>query len=84
MIPKIPVRFICVGPDGEETVDSQVDALCMSVPRIGERVQPVAGGSKIVVDVVHDCFSEADIAPFDCAVSITVLLRDAPEERKLD
>lgn len=83
MISKVPVRFICVDSDGEEIIESEIDVLCMSIPRIGETVQPVIGSSKIVIDVVHGCFSDIDIAPYHCAASITVVLREAPEESKI-
>ena len=54
--PEIPVRFIYLAPDGQEELNRQFDAICLSVPRIGETVVPQAGSNKVRVHNVYHKF----------------------------
>jgi hypothetical protein len=74
--PMIPVRFVYLGPDGAE-LDRHFDALCVSVPRVGESVELVPRGSA----VVHRIYNRFVVAPDDPEAMpmqyVTVVLKDA-------
>ena len=54
ILPEIPVRFVYLSPNNEEVPDTQFEAVCVSVPKIGETVVPQVGSEKVIVhNVCH-------------------------------
>lgn len=77
LIPEIPVHFVYLSPDNEEIPDTEFDAICLSIPRIGETVVPQAGSKKVVVhNVYHKFIKNADFAPEGFTQYITVVLKE--------
>ena len=77
LIPEIPVRFIYLAPDGQEELDRQFDAICSSVPRIGETVVPQAGSKKVIVHNVYHKFIKNEAMDSKLFVQyITVVLKE--------
>lgn len=58
-----PVNFIFVAADGEELLDTQFQAWCVAVPRVGEMVIPHAGNQKVRVRDV--CYKFVPSPPGD-------------------
>jgi hypothetical protein len=80
-LPEIPVRFIYLAPDGQEDLDRQFDAICLSVPRIGEIVVPQAGSPKVVVHQVYHKFIKNEAMNTERFVQyITVVLKEPFDE----
>lgn len=75
--PRTLVRFVYLGDDGKEHLDTQFDAFCSAVPRVGERIVPDSGSGAVVVHAVYHRFVPVeeldDTHPFQ---AITVLLRE--------
>ncbi len=77
-LPEVPVRIVYLGPDGEEDLDTQFDAICVCVPRIGETVVPLAGSSSVRVHRVYHKFIKNEEMSHDRFVQyVTVVLKDA-------
>lgn len=77
MLAEIPVRFVYLGPKGEEDLDTQFDAICLSVPRTGETIVPQAGSQKVVVHNVYHKFIKNPAMDDERFVQyITVVLSD--------
>lgn len=77
LIAEIPVRFVYLSPDNQEIPDTQFDAICLSVPKIGETVVPQAGSDKVVVHNVYHKFIKNE--EFDAEMFtqyITVVLKE--------
>jgi hypothetical protein len=83
MLPEIPVRFVYLGPDGEEHLDTQFDAICVSAPRIGETVLPAAGSKKVIVHNVYHRFIKNEAMDSQRFVQyITVVLKELPPQEQ--
>jgi len=81
MLPEIPVRLIYIAPDGQEYLDRQFDAICLSVPRIGETVVPVAGSPKVIVHNVYHKFIKNEAMDKERFTQyITVVLKEPINE----
>jgi hypothetical protein len=46
-LPEIPVRFVYLGADGRENLNTEFDTICVSVPHVGELIVPDAGSRKV-------------------------------------
>lgn len=71
-----PVSFVYLAPDGSEAVDTQFQALCAFVPRVGEMVMPQAGSRKVLV---HSVYYKIVTAPDSSGVFVmypTVVLKE--------
>ncbi len=81
-LPGVQIRFTYLAPDGEELLDGEFDAICVSVPRVGEFVFPNRSAQKylVVKSVVHSLIkTTAD--PSQRIAAITVVLREPePDE----
>jgi hypothetical protein len=76
MLPQIPVRFVFLGSDEIESPDSQFEAVCVSVPKIGEQVTPQAGSQKVrVANVYHNFIPNPEMGE-GFYQYITVVLKD--------
>lgn len=76
-IPQIPVHFVYLSSDNEEGPDSEFDASCVSVPRIGESVTPQAGSPKVIVhNVYHNFVKNEEFNPEGFSQYITVVLKE--------
>ena len=76
-LPEIPVRFVYLGDDGREHLDTEFDAICVSVPRVGEMVIPDSGSNKVVVhSVYHRFVLNEDMDASRPVQYITVVLRE--------
>ena len=76
-MPEIPVRFVYLSPDNEEVPDTEFEAVCLSVPRIGETVVPQAGSKRVIVLNVYHKFIKNEA--FDAerfTQYITVVLKE--------
>lgn len=76
MLPEIPVHFIYLSPDENEAPSKEFDAVCVSVPRVGEMVRPQAGSEYVIVDSVQSKFIPNPLLGTDFYQYITVILKD--------
>jgi len=77
LLPEIPVHFVYLARDGEEDADTEFDAICVSVPRIGETVVPSAGSQMVRVHNVYHKFVRNDLMDEERFVQyITVVLTE--------
>ncbi len=80
-LPEIPIRFVYLAPDGQEELGRQFDAICLSVPRIGESVVPQAGSPKVIVRNVYHKFIKNEAMDKEHFVQyITVVLKEPSDE----
>lgn len=78
MLPEIPLKFVYLGPDGEEHLDKEFEALCVSVPRVGEVVVPQARSERVMVDKVYHKFIKNEaMSDTQFVQYITVVLKEA-------
>jgi uncharacterized protein (DUF433 family) len=72
----VPVNFVYLGPEGEEVPDRQFQARCSALPRVGEKVLPMAGSPQVVVTDVYYKLGESTAFPGELVLVPTVVLEE--------
>ena len=81
VFPEIPVRFVYLAPNGQEELNRQFDAICLSMPRIGETIVPQAGSPKVIVHNVYHKFIKNEAMDSERFIQyITVVLKEQSED----
>ncbi len=57
----IPIKFLLVGASGEATPGGDFDALCPTVPRIGDEIDAANGRTCIVTRILYRLISNPAI-----------------------
>lgn len=80
MPPEIPVHFVYLSSDENEAPSKEFDAVCVSVPRIGEMVTPQSGSKRVIVSNVYNNFIPNPEMGTDFYQYITVVLKEIGQQ----